>query len=240
MDAVREGRSFLQAAAYGELLAVCTHDAEGEIHDATGRFVSLLGVERVADLIGRNLFDFYINASDPAHLLSLLEVGSLSEPVDVCLRRKDGRLTWVLQMSCFASTVGRARIITSFTDITERKVAELLSAERAHARAMLAEVITGDLLDSSHLESIIASFKGASAPLTPPEQGGLPEAHHQLSPRELQVLVLTGRGNSLKEIASELGISLKSVSTYRSRIAAKLGLKSTADLIAYVLRYRLN
>jgi DNA-binding CsgD family transcriptional regulator len=105
---------------------------------------------------------------------------------------------------------------------------------------MLAEVITSDLLDGSQLESIIASFKSASAPLTPPEGGGLPESHHQLSPRELRVLVLTGHGKSLKEIASELGVSLKSVSTYRARIMAKLGLKSTGDLIAYVLRHRLK
>ena len=56
-----------------------------------------------------------------------------------------------------------------------------------------------------------------------------------LSARELQVLRHTGEGCSLKEIGEKLGISEKTVTTYRNRVLEKLGLQSSADLIRYAL-----
>jgi two-component system invasion response regulator UvrY len=60
-----------------------------------------------------------------------------------------------------------------------------------------------------------------------------------LSQREFRVLVLTAAGLSLKEIGSDLNISDKTVSTYRSRMMTKLELGSTADLVRYALRHGL-
>jgi|WetSurMetagenome_2_1015567.scaffolds.fasta_scaffold163867_2 two-component system, NarL family, invasion response regulator UvrY len=57
-----------------------------------------------------------------------------------------------------------------------------------------------------------------------------------LSAREFQVLRLTVSGESGKAIANQLGLSQKTVSTYRSRALKKLGLASTADLVRYALR----
>lgn len=57
-----------------------------------------------------------------------------------------------------------------------------------------------------------------------------------LSPRELRVLSLLGHGRTIGDIARELALSVKTVSTYRARLAAKLGVKSTNELIAYALR----
>ncbi len=59
--------------------------------------------------------------------------------------------------------------------------------------------------------------------------------HEQLSDRELQVLVMTAEGKSLKEIGGWLGVSLKTVSTYRTRTLLKLGLSNNADLIRYAI-----
>ncbi|MGH7506946.1 MAG: response regulator [Longimicrobiales bacterium] len=63
--------------------------------------------------------------------------------------------------------------------------------------------------------------------------------HEQLSERELQVLRMLASGRSVKRIAASLGLSPKTVSTYRSRMLEKLQLRSTADLIRYALSHGL-
>ena len=60
-------------------------------------------------------------------------------------------------------------------------------------------------------------------------------AHDGLSDRELQVLRMLARGQTVKQIADELSLSEKTISTYRSRLLEKLALQTTADLIRYAL-----
>ena len=60
-----------------------------------------------------------------------------------------------------------------------------------------------------------------------------------LSNRELEVLRMLGTGKSVTLIAAELGLSAKTVSTYRSRIMIKLGAASTAELIRYAIVHQL-
>lgn len=61
-----------------------------------------------------------------------------------------------------------------------------------------------------------------------------PEAPHlKLSDRELQVYRLLIAGKSPTEIAADLALSIKTVSTYRTRIAEKLNANSLADMIRY-------
>ena len=66
---------------------------------------------------------------------------------------------------------------------------------------------------------------------------GLP--HEQLSNREFEVLCALGRGESITDIAHKLSLSVKTVSTYRTRVLEKLGLKGTADIIRYALDHGL-
>jgi DNA-binding NarL/FixJ family response regulator len=70
-------------------------------------------------------------------------------------------------------------------------------------------------------------------------RGRRPDALGSLSQREFEVLVLLGNGLALKEIAGQLGVSEKSVTTYRARIQQKLQLKNRADLIRYALENNL-
>jgi len=63
--------------------------------------------------------------------------------------------------------------------------------------------------------------------------------HELLSDREFQVLRMIASGKTVKEVADELSLSVKTVSTYRSRILEKTGLKTTADLIRYALQTQL-
>ena len=64
--------------------------------------------------------------------------------------------------------------------------------------------------------------------------------HHALSERELEVLQLIGAGKSLKEIAAQLDLSVKSVSTYRARLLEKMTMSTNADLIRYVVENNLR
>ena len=61
-----------------------------------------------------------------------------------------------------------------------------------------------------------------------------------LSDREFQVLTRLGSGKSNREIAAELSLSPKTVSTYRFRLLEKLNLKNTADIIHYVIENQLE
>ena len=63
--------------------------------------------------------------------------------------------------------------------------------------------------------------------------------HEGLSDREFQTLRLLAAGKAVKEIAAELSLSAKTVSTYRTRVLEKLGLKSTVDLARYALQHGL-
>jgi DNA-binding NarL/FixJ family response regulator len=60
--------------------------------------------------------------------------------------------------------------------------------------------------------------------------------HAALSEREFQTLCKLAAGRSVSEIADELCISVKTVSTYRSRILQKTSFKTNADLTSYALR----
>lgn len=62
-----------------------------------------------------------------------------------------------------------------------------------------------------------------------------PPLHTALSDREYQVLRMIGAGRTPSEIGTELGLSVKTVSTYRARILEKLALRTSAELIHYAL-----
>lgn len=63
--------------------------------------------------------------------------------------------------------------------------------------------------------------------------------HGRLSNREHEVLRLLTSGRTISDIAVELSLSVKTVSTYRSRLVEKLGLRTTADLVRYALEHKL-
>jgi DNA-binding NarL/FixJ family response regulator len=56
-----------------------------------------------------------------------------------------------------------------------------------------------------------------------------------LSPREREVLQLLAQGHTNQFIADRLFLSIKTIETYRARIADKLGLRSRADIIRYAI-----
>ena len=65
------------------------------------------------------------------------------------------------------------------------------------------------------------------------------EPHEALSPRELEVFLLLASALSVSTIAERLGLSVKTVSTYRTRILEKMSLRSNAEVIQYAVRHGL-
>ena len=63
--------------------------------------------------------------------------------------------------------------------------------------------------------------------------------HDKLSDREMEVLLLLGAGNTVTEAAAALRLSVKTVSTFRVRLMAKMGFTNNADIVQYVSRHHL-
>jgi len=63
--------------------------------------------------------------------------------------------------------------------------------------------------------------------------------HLALSEREFQVLCKLGAGRTVMEVSHELGLSPKTVGTYRTRVCSKMGLQTNAELIRYVVEHGL-
>jgi DNA-binding NarL/FixJ family response regulator len=63
--------------------------------------------------------------------------------------------------------------------------------------------------------------------------------HSNLSDREFEVMRLIASGKTAKQIADELSLSVKTVSTYRARLLEKMGIKSNAELTRYAIQNKL-
>jgi two-component system invasion response regulator UvrY len=101
-------------------------------------------------------------------------------------------------------------------------------------RATLLEAINRVLAGGRYVSAALAESLAFN-----PGGGGDRALHEGLSAREFEVLRLIGAGTSVGDIAASLGLSDKTVSTYRTRILQKTGLKTNADLIRYCIEHSL-
>jgi len=87
----------------------------------------------------------------------------------------------------------------------------------------------GKYISSSFSEKLLFSFDNdAETPI-----------HETLSDREYQVLRMIASGKTLQGIADELSLSVKTISTYRTRILEKMGMKNNAELTHYAIKRNL-
>ena len=107
-----------------------------------------------------------------------------------------------------------------------------ISKQHASQELILAvkKVLAGETFLSSDAVSMLAeNLRGESKP----------QPHHSLSEREMQVFRLIARGRAIKEIASELDVSDKTIGTYLARIKEKTGLVSYVEIARYALQNRI-
>lgn len=72
------------------------------------------------------------------------------------------------------------------------------------------------------------------------EVAGISSDHHRLSDREYQIMRLLARGLMVTDIARQLAISHKTVSTHKARMMGKMGFSSHTELVRYVLQHGLD
>lgn len=104
----------------------------------------------------------------------------------------------------------------------ERAARELIDAIRT--------VVAGRRFVSAQLAQQLAALVAADKPQSP---------HETLSSREFEVFRLIAGAKSVSEIGAELGLSVKTVSTYRARVLEKMGMSSNAELMQYAIRHGL-
>lgn len=101
---------------------------------------------------------------------------------------------------------------------------QLLAATNDKLQNLLDELLRTVRAENSGLSSVVPETASALAPL---------------SRREQQILKRLALGQRPKEIATDLGINIKTVSTYKSRLFEKLGFNSDSDLITFAIRHQL-
>jgi len=129
-------------------------------------------------------------------------------------------------------------------------VLSMHSEEQYAVRALKAGA-SGYLSKESAADELVAAIRriaGGGAYVTPETAerlalGAAPRAetaaHTLLSDREFQVFQMIARGASVSEIARELSLSVKTISTHKTRILEKMGLANQAELIRYALEHHL-
>jgi DNA-binding NarL/FixJ family response regulator len=92
------------------------------------------------------------------------------------------------------------------------------------------------------VRAVQSALNGVREPLAMPTRDRFDAAslpHELLSDREYQVLRMIGQGRTVSEIAAELSLSVKTVSTYRARILEKMDMRTSAELMRYVIAHKL-
>jgi DNA-binding NarL/FixJ family response regulator len=155
--------------------------------------------------------------------------------VDVSLPGLDGaQTTRLLKRVC-----PNAKVIALTAHEDRSSLREMLEAgasgyvlKRAACDELLHAIRTvaggGIYIDPRLAGSMVSSFLQSD--------GEAPSAHTALTDREAKVLRRIAEGHSNKEIASELGLSIKTVETYKMRALDKLGLRRRVDIVKYAVK----
>ena len=125
-----------------------------------------------------------------------------------------------------------------------------MHGEHQYAARALKAGASGYLTKDSASEQLVSAIRkvaaggvyiteAAAASLVGNARGTDAPAHTQLSDREFEIFRLLAEGRGPTEIAAQLRLSVKTVSTHKTHILEKLNLGSTAELVRYALEYRL-
>ena len=125
-----------------------------------------------------------------------------------------------------------------------------MHTEEAHVAAALRAGIRGYLLKTQAADDLARAIRDAvrghlflsaavARVVVDGYVAGTPPAQEVLAPRERQVLQLVAEGHTSKAIAAKLGLSVKTVESYRARVMEKVGVHETAGLVRYAIRHGL-
>ncbi len=130
-----------------------------------------------------------------------------------------------------------------------RILALTVHEDRDYLRQLLAYGVAGYLLKRSAAEDLIRALTsvasgglyldpaiaGLAVSLDATNESGAAQSGADLSQREEDVVRLTASGHSNKSVATMLGVSVKSIETYKARAMEKLGIRSRVDLVRHAM-----
>lgn len=184
---------------------------------------TLPGVEVVAEArSGRETMDLIaLHRPDVALLDLSMPDGNGLDVAEALKRRYPEIAAVIVSMHSDAQTVRRALElgVRGFV-IKDAAVAELELALNA--------AVAGQLFLSPQVSGAVLS--GILHP-------GRREGVNALSPRQCEILLRLGQGETTKQIAATLGISAKTVETHRARMMETLNLRRASDLVRFAMRY---
>ncbi|HVW26114.1 MAG TPA: response regulator transcription factor [Polyangiaceae bacterium] len=154
-------------------------------------------------------------------LLDIKLRGGSGLPLVSWLRRERPQLP-VLVLTVFPEEQYAVRAIKA-------GAAGFLTKESAPERLIEAvrKVAAGGRYVSAELAETLASMVAGEATGAP---------HERLSDREFEVLKMLACGKTVSEVAEELSLSVKTVSTHRTRILKKMNMRTNAELTSYAVR----
>ncbi|PCE30054.1 LuxR C-terminal-related transcriptional regulator [Burkholderia ubonensis] len=200
-----------------------------------------------------------VAASDPVRCFGIEALVAAAGIADACvfassarmlaenMRRLDDYTAVVIDLDLKSvpafDLIGRVRSLSPKLGVLALDLAEgadrTLRALRSGASGVVGAIATRDeMLDALRAVAAGDRFVQSSALTLLLDQisGQEPAPSHEgLSNREYQTLCLLARGMRLVDVAEELSISVKTASTYRTRLLDKLQLRSNVDLIHYAL-----
>ena len=116
---------------------MCLALEDGRIVDCNEAFARILGFEPPADVLATNIAELYVQPKEREQLLERVKATGTAVNVETQMRRRDGRLIWVLVSVVRSAGPLRADVETTLIDITEQKAADELRtiARLAHGAA---------------------------------------------------------------------------------------------------------
>jgi DNA-binding NarL/FixJ family response regulator len=177
-------------------------------------------------------------------------VGEARDGAEACRKAAELRPDVVVMDVSMPLLDGAAATERIRRDCPEVKVLALtMHEDRGHLTRLLQAGASGYLPKRAAAEELVRAIQvvaGGGTYVDPQLAGTLlggatepsrgPGDGQRLSEREEDVLRRIAWGASNKEIATELGISVKTVETYKARIADKLGLRTRTEIVRYALR----
>jgi two-component system invasion response regulator UvrY len=182
---------------------------------------------------------------------SITEIGeasSGSETLDMLRRKEWDLLLMDIHMPDRSGLDILKHVTSGYPDVRVLIVSGL--PEEQYARNVLRAGASGYLSKGGSAEELLKAVRlvlngrryvsatlaeSMAADLENPRDKNQP-MHTSLSTREFQIFCKLAAGASVSDIAVELSLSVKTVSTYRSRVLEKMGFSSNADMTGYALR----
>ena len=167
------------------------------------------------------------------------------QAIETARRLRPHVLVMDLSMPQMDGAAATQRVRQEFPEV--RVLALTVHAERSYLRQLLAAGAAGYVLKRAAGDELVRAVRAVAAGgvyIDPSVAGAVVEDYLEgtppvapdadtLSDREREVLQRVARGYTNKEIAAELQLSVKTVETYKARVAEKLGLRTRVDIVRW-------